>query len=111
MHARPVSIKAIFDRAMELESAGERNAYLDKACAAAPDLRAKVEALLKAYEEAGSFLESPAVVPAAPIDDPIRERPGSTIGPYKLPEQIGEGGMGVVWMAEQEQPVQRQAAL
>jgi serine/threonine protein kinase/tetratricopeptide (TPR) repeat protein len=111
MHARPVSIKAVFDRALEMESAGERKAYLDEACAAAPEFREKVEALLKAYDEAGSFLESPAAVLAATIDDPVTERPGTVLGPYKLMEQIGEGGMGLVFVAEQQQPVRRKVAL
>jgi serine/threonine protein kinase len=110
MHARPVSIKAVFDRALEMESAVERAAYLDEACAAAPDLRPKVEALLKAYDEAGSFLESPAAVLGATVDEPLGERPGAVIGPYKLMEQIGEGGMGLVFVAEQ-QPVRRKVAL
>ena len=66
MHTRPISVKAVFDRALEMESLVERRAYLDEACAAAPELRQKVEGLLRAYEEAGSFLESPAAgVPAA----------------------------------------------
>ncbi|MGH7140176.1 MAG: serine/threonine-protein kinase, partial [Pirellulales bacterium] len=76
-------------------------------------LRAEVEALLAAGDQAGSFLESPAVAPAlvATVERPIAERPGTMIGPYKLLEQIGEGGFGVVFMAEQTQPVRRKVAL
>src|SRR5207253_144584 len=66
---------------------------------------------LEASAQAGSFLESPAPAPAVTLDDPITERPGTAIGPYKLLQQIGEGGMGTVFMAEQTQPVQRKVAL
>jgi serine/threonine protein kinase len=72
-----------------------------------------VEALLNVNDRAGSFLEPPA--PVAPliatVDEPITERPGTLIGPYKLMEQIGEGGMGLVFVAEQQQPVRRKVAL
>src|SRR5207253_5004338 len=63
------------------------------------------------HELAGSFLESPAAAPAATLDEPIREGTGTVIGPYKLLQQIGEGGMGTVFMAEQQQPVRRKVAL
>ena len=68
--------------------------------------------LLNAHVSAGSFLESPAPDPGATHDLPHAiERPGTVIGPYKLLEQIGEGGFGVVFMAEQTQPVRRKVAL
>jgi serine/threonine protein kinase len=72
-----------------------------------------VEALLQAGERAGHFLESPAAVVhfVASVDEPIHERPGTVIGPYKLMEQIGEGGMGLVFVAEQQQPVRPKVAL
>jgi WD40 repeat protein/serine/threonine protein kinase len=71
-----------------------------------------VEALLQAQEAAGSFLQSPPPGPTVTVDElPISERPGTVIGPYKLLQQIGEGGMGTVVMAEQTQPVQRKVAL
>jgi serine/threonine protein kinase len=73
-------------------------------------LRARVEALLKAHEEEG-FLESPPAGAEATIDQPISAGPGAVIGPYKLLQQIGEGGFGVVYMAEQEQPIRRRVAL
>jgi WD40 repeat protein/serine/threonine protein kinase len=111
MHTRDLSVKAVFDRALEMDSAVERQAYLDEACAEAPELRQKVEALLEAYQEAGSFLEAPAAVLAATVDEPSRERPGTLIGPYKLLEPIGEGGFGVVYMAEQQPPLRRKVAL
>src|SRR5262249_30740668 len=71
-----------------------------------------VEALLEVHARAGSFLASPVPAPDATVDEqPVREGPGSVIGPYKLLEQIGEGGFGVVYMAEQHQPVRRKVAL
>ena len=66
--------------------------------------------MIEDHFQAGSFLESPAHALAATVGDPI-EAPGTVIGPYKLLQQIGEGGMGVVWMAEQTQPVHRKVAL
>jgi tetratricopeptide (TPR) repeat protein len=111
MGSQVISIKTVFDRALELDSAGARQAYLDEACAEAPEFRHKVEALLKAYEEAGSFLEAPVSGLVATVDVPLTERPGTVIGPYKLMEQIGEGGMGLVFVAEQQQPVRRKVAL
>jgi serine/threonine protein kinase/WD40 repeat protein len=107
------SAKAIFDQAVELPSSAERQAYLDEACAAAPEVRRRVEALLRAYEQAASFLEQPAVASSAATLDrrPIAESPGAVIGPYKLMEQIGEGGMGLVFVAEQQQPVRRKVAV
>jgi tetratricopeptide (TPR) repeat protein/serine/threonine protein kinase len=119
-----VSVKAIFDHALELPSAAARQAYLDEVCGNDPALRQKVEALLKAHDEAGSFLQKPVVelretvdsqpgqdkgVPAD-LPDPSEALP-SCIGPYKLLEQIGEGGFGVVFMAEQQQPIRRKVAL
>src|SRR5258708_11420473 len=91
--------KAVFDEAVEIAVRAERDAFLDRACAASPELRQHVEALLRAYDQAGSFLESPAPGPGVTADEPIVERPGTVIGPYKLLEQIGEGGFGVVFMA------------
>ena len=78
-------------------------------------MRRRVEALLKANDEPASYLDQPAVELAEPngtIDEPpITEQPGSMIGPYKLKEQIGEGGFGLVFVAEQQEPVKRKVAL
>jgi serine/threonine protein kinase/Tfp pilus assembly protein PilF len=101
----------LFLKALELASASERQQYLDGACGADADLRAEVEALLQASAQAGNFLQGPAHALSATVDAPITERPGTVIGPYKLLEQIGEGGFGVVFMAEQTQPVRRKVAL
>jgi serine/threonine protein kinase/tetratricopeptide (TPR) repeat protein len=77
------------------------------------ELRQRIDRLLAAHRQADSFLEAPAVGEAtsAGPDSPVTERPGTVIGPYKLLEQIGEGGFGVVFMAEQVQPVRRRVAL
>jgi len=105
----------VFNTALELPPA-ERAAYLDQACAGETALRQRVEALLQASEESCACLEgSAAVLPGrgrtvSPPHIPA-EKPGDRIGRYKLLEQIGEGGCGVVYMAEQEQPVRRRVAL
>ena len=97
-------------------------AYVGEACGGDPELEQQVGRLLQVHLEAGSFLDRPAAAVGAtgaftPVageesaDVPHRERPGTIIGPYKLLQQIGEGGMGTVYMAEQTQPVQRKVAL
>jgi WD40 repeat protein/serine/threonine protein kinase/tetratricopeptide (TPR) repeat protein len=87
------------------------DAYVAGACGGDAELEQQVGHFLQVHREAGSFLESPAPVQAATIDEPCRERPGTVIGPYKLLEPIGEGGMGTVWMAQQQEPVKRLVAL
>jgi serine/threonine protein kinase len=144
-------VNEIFLRAIEAGSPAERAVVLDRSCRDDADLRRKVEALLRAHDGAGSFLDRPApelaaapagaatlaasrAVPgpaAAPpvegeatealgpvpsradasVPRPIAEGPGTRIGPYKLLQKIGEGGMGVVYLAEQEHPVRRKVAL
>ncbi len=128
-------VAGIFEHAATLRGFA-RGLYLDSACAGDARLRAEVESLLRAREAAGDFLASPtsddsptargpwaadasatsegvtlAGSDAATVVAPIRETPGTLIGPYKLLQLIGEGGFGSVFMAEQERPVQRKVAL
>jgi serine/threonine protein kinase/tetratricopeptide (TPR) repeat protein len=106
------TVKSIFDAALEISDAAERRAYLQVECGDDRELRAKVDALLAAYANAESFLESPPPAFVATITErTLTEAPGTVIGPYKLLEQIGEGGFGVVFMAEQTAPVKRKVAL
>src|SRR5688500_2251982 len=103
------SSDTIFARAIEIESPQERAAYVEEACAD-PVARRALEKLVSDYFRAGGFLEKPALE-AATATETVHERPGTVIGSYKLLEQIGEGGFGVVFMAEQTQPVRRKVAL
>jgi serine/threonine protein kinase/uncharacterized protein HemY len=105
------NIDDIYLAALERETAGERSAYLEAACTGNPELRRRVERLLEAQLKVGSFLESPAPEICPTVDQFITEKPGAQIGPYKLLQQIGEGGMGVVFMAEQTEPLRRTVAL
>src|SRR5262245_36678441 len=109
-----LSEEEIFQTARRIDSADARKAYLDQVCRDDGALREQVEALLAAYDTSHSFLELPAREVAAGIParhEQIAERPGSVICQYKLLEQIGEGGFGVVFLAEQERPVKRRVAL
>jgi tetratricopeptide (TPR) repeat protein len=101
----------IFHQALARSCSEERAAYLEQACAGDPAMRASVEALLRANIGASGFMDQPVSALVATVDDPARERPGTVIGPYKLLEQIGEGAFGVVFMAEQTQPLRRKVAL
>ena len=105
----------VFNVALELPAA-ERSAYLDGACADDAGLRQRIEELLKASEESSACLDDLSAVSPGPggsvRQTPVAaEKPGDRIGRYKLLQQIGEGGCGVVYMAEQEEPVRRRVAL
>jgi serine/threonine protein kinase/tetratricopeptide (TPR) repeat protein len=103
----------IFSAAVELTTLEEREKYLADACGDNDALRERIRSLLRSSSAAGSFIESPAhdFDFAATIDGLIAECPGTVIGPYKLLQQIGEGGMGVVFMAEQTEAIRRTVAL
>ncbi len=129
MEKQPPSVKAVFDQAVEIDSPAERHAYLDQACAESPDLRPKVEALLQAHDQAGSFLESPAADLQEVLDElKDQDPPGETedqawlaneitldflgppekpgqlgrLGHYEVQEVVGKGGMGIVLKAFDE---------
>src|SRR6266702_7564236 len=118
--------RQLFFRALEQPAGKERAAFLDGTCADNADLRRRLEALLQKFETLGVFLEEPAVsapdslhrliagggsptqtIPA----NTFTEKAGDRIDHYKLLQQIGEGGCGVVYMAEQEEPVRRRVAV
>jgi len=86
-------------------------AFLGESCGSNAELRARVDQLLRAHQAMGSIHVGSAEAAVATVDEPVSERPGTVIGPYKLLEQIGEGGFGAVFMAEQTQPVRRKVAL
>ena len=107
MNEKQSSLRNLFNEAVEITDVAERAAYLQRACGDDASLRQRLEQLLKAHTDAGGFLgelDATAVLP-------ITEKPGDRIGRYKLLQQIGEGGCGVVYMAEQEEPVRRRVAL
>jgi hypothetical protein len=123
-----LNIEDIFSRALQFNNKADRAAYLNKACADDSRVRERVESLLAAHDGAASFLENPVkdmpsettppresfdpvkMLPSAAYA-PITETPGTMVGRYKLLQRIGDGGMGVVYMAEQERPVRRRVAL
>src|SRR5215471_5044923 len=94
-------IDELFDEALRHAAGQDRARYLDEACGGDLELRRRGERLLRAVSEAGSFLEAPALDPSPSVDQPAVESPGTVIGAYELIEQVGEGGMGNVWMAQQ----------
>ena len=115
-------LKALFLEALERPEGPERAAFLDAACRGEASLHAQVEELLEAHVRAGGFLGSASETTAegdpgldngeaaAPTGS-IAEGPGSRIGPYTIIRRLGEGGMGIVFLAEQERPVHRKVAL
>jgi serine/threonine protein kinase/tetratricopeptide (TPR) repeat protein len=102
----------IFIAALEIESPQERADYLDDACGENAQLRSRVEALLNRHQESSGMLDAPPPgIDATEYLEVISEKPGAVIGTYKLREEIGVGGFGVVFLAEQERPVKRKVAL
>src|SRR5262245_60656821 len=114
-------VKDVFLAALDRADPAARGAYLAGACGADGELRRRVEALLRRHEQAGSFLETPSEDPSEQTDLDSPTRPYATgpgpeagavvAGRYKLLDVIGEGGMGTVWLAEQQEPVRRRVAL
>ena len=90
-------IDSIFHTAVEIESTEERERSLDRVCGDDPNLRQQVDRLLDAHFKGGSILDSPPHGLGVTMDQPITEKPGTQIGPYKLLQEVGEGGMGVVY--------------
>src|SRR5580704_541946 len=125
------SLESIFSAALQKTSDEERAAFLNDACAGNADLRQQVERLLSAVPRPGNVstkafaptaddpgigadapFRAASTLPPRPGPPPLSaEEPGTRIGPYKLLQKIGEGGMGAVYMAEQEQPIRRRVAL
>ena len=137
MERSRAELKTIFLDALDVPAGPGRDAYLAQACQGDRALQARVEALIRAHDEAGDFLATSAAQEQTVADDdasgrpPIErtsvrpagsadegdapaattEGPGSRVGPYKILQEIGEGGMGAVFMAEQERPIRRKVAL
>jgi len=108
MEPGPKDIDTILSEAVEIKSAAEREAFLDATCGGDAEPRHRLDKLIADHFRAGDFLERPAATIDMP---PVAERPGQAIGHYTLLEEIGEGGFGVVYLAEQREPVQRKVAL
>ncbi len=112
MSDTPKDAKGIFLAAFDIPDPAERAAYVERSCGADQALRQRVEDLLRAYGQSDGPLDKLAAA-LAPTEmaEPIREQVGTLIGPYKLMEQIGEGGFGLVFVAEQQQPIRRKVAI
>ncbi|TWU28993.1 serine/threonine protein kinase [Novipirellula artificiosorum] len=112
MNDRQQKIRELFDEAIEIESHSERHQFVDQACHGDQELQREVYTLLNAHAGAGSFLDSPPkeIQPTVAAAG-AQEEPGTQIGPYKLLQKLGEGGFGVVYMAQQTTPIRRKVAL
>ena len=105
-------VEKVFESAIKLATPQERAAYVRGACGEDPALRQQVESLIQAHDEVGGFMPTdPGETVITIPDRPLSEKEGTCIGRYKLLQRIGEGGMGVIYMAEQTEPVTRKVAL
>src|SRR6187431_3174062 len=98
----------LFHEAKGRPAGPERERFLEEAFPHDPELKEQVISLLQAHEGAGEFLKNTLVLSPTAL---VTEKPGDTIGRYKLLQQLGEGGCGVVYLAEQAEPVRRRVAL
>ncbi|MBL8819830.1 MAG: protein kinase [Planctomyces sp.] len=105
------SIDDVFCTAIEIASATERQAWLEQVCGNDTEFRRRVDRLLQAHDRGGSIVDAPAHAVATTFMQPAADCIGTQIGPYKLLQKIGEGGMGIVYMAEQTTPIARKVAL
>jgi serine/threonine protein kinase len=112
MSDTPQEAKGIFLAALDIPDVAERAGFLERSCGGNEALRRRVEDLLRAYGQPDGPLDKlAAALASTQIGEPVREQVGATIGPYKLMEQIGEGGFGLVFVAEQQRPIRRKVAL